>query len=1033
MLALAVLVLPYIDLKGVRNRIASEASSRLKADVAISHAYFSLFPWPHLTLKGIKIQFPRRGELASEQIVLYPHIGPLLRKKVALKRLFLKRPVLDLTLAEGAIKRRKKVIAYLQEKGIPIIPALEIERGAVNILRPGEKEPFFKINGLEGSIIPQEDGEVALGLRFSCSGGARVQLRGKGNPTLGRGWWQLLATGIRLDTLIPFLGWEQVPVISSPMDLRLHGEAQSWDKIRLQLEGGEFQIVLADGTGREEIRGGNWEGVLEREGNLWSGKIGPLEFLSPSCTVSALAKAKSGESFSFLINGKGVKVEDIRGVALKLMGKDKTINKIFHILQGGQFSQIVCSGEGKDFRDALNVERNMRIRYTLAGGKVLVPAGPLPLEEVSGEAEISQAVLRAWDMEARLGKSVAKKGRLTVGLTAERDIFHLDAQVKADVGDIAHYLPMILREDTLKKEIKRFGNPKGWGKGRLVLGENLHDVRPWVEIDDVQVSFRHELLPWPLSLEGGKLSLREGMLTWKGAKGRLGSSTLSSGTVKASLWGKRPSLEISGLQGNMALKEMEGWLKEGLGLEGLKSIKGDLRLKTLKLKVTLNPLRVKEISFHGRPYDVAIHQSFIPFPVLLEGGDLSLQEGVLTWKGLKGKLGRSTLLHGVGRLSFLDGRPSLEVSSLRGKIRLDEIGSWIKESFGLEYLKSITGDLELKDLKLRAALNPFQVEGISFLGRPGDVAIHSSFSPVPVFLKGGEVRCTSDVILDELRDGKVKPYGKLTWGADAISWRDYSWRDAEGIVTFGRQGTELTVVRATLCDINCQGTIFQGRESTTLAFRFGTQEAEFSSAIPCLGKQAHIEGKFLLDGNITAKGKEDPIREGSQGNFLLHSHEGRIYRWTLLSRLFSLLNVIEYLKGKFPDFTQEGFRYDRFTLKGDIRNGTLHLEEAVIDGPAMKIVGEGKIDLYKGETDLIVLLAPLKTVDIVMDYIPILGKIFTGKSGTFISIPFSVKGPVDDPKITPLPPSAIGSGLWGLLKRTLQAPIEVIKPVLPKK
>ncbi|MBW2039554.1 MAG: AsmA-like C-terminal domain-containing protein [Deltaproteobacteria bacterium] len=913
--ALALFVLPHIELKGARKRIAGEASSKLKAKVVISHAYLSLFPWPHITLKGIRIESPQWGGFISEEMRVYPRLAPLFKKEVALKRLFLKGPTLDLTLAEGAMTKGKgTIIPYLKKRGVRKIPSLEVEGGRVNILRPGEKNHFFKIQALEGNIVPRKKGEVELGLQFSCSGAARVELKGKGDPALGRGWFNLIVEGISLDKLISLIRREEITIVSSRMDLGVHGEAKGWDKIRLQLEGGDFQIILADEEGgREEIRGDNWEGVIKREGNLWSGKIGPLELLSPSLRVSAWAKEERGESFSFIIKGIDVKVEEVRRVVLKLMGKDETVKEIFHILQGGEVSQIVCYGEGKDLREAVDVEHNMRIRGTLSEGKVLVPAGPLPLEEVSGEVLISQAVMQGWGIEARLGRSIAKEGKLVIGLTAERDIFHLEAEVEADAGDIVHYLPMVLKEE-LRLGIKRFQEANGWAHGRLVLGENIHAVDPRVEVEDFQVSFNHELFPWPISLEGG---------------------------------------------------------------------------------------------------------------------DLALQDGVLTWKGVKGKLGRSTLYHGAGSISLLGDKPSLEISSLAGDVDLEDVDKWLKGNLGL---KSIRGDLKLEDLRFKAVLNPFRAEGISFHGRCGDGAIYPSFSSTPFFLKGVEVICNDGLSLKESGDGRPKPYGELILRADTITWEDYIWRDAEGVVTFGDKGTSIKVARADLCGINCQGTISQGEGMTTLAFRFWARGAGPSPTISCLwGKDAHIEGTFLLEGDIKAEGKEDPLRESSQGSLLIRSQKGRIYRWTILSRIFSLLNVMEFFKGKFPDFTQKGFQYDKFIIKGDLKDGSLCLEEAVIDGTAMKIVGEGKIDLLKGEANLVVLIAPLKTVDIIMNNIPIFGKVFTGKSGTFISVPFGVTGPLDDPKITTLPPSAVGAGLWGLLKRTLQVPGEVIKPVLPKK
>ena len=111
----------------------------------------------------------------------------------------------------------------------------------------------------------------------------------------------------------------------------------------------------------------------------------------------------------------------------------------------------------------------------------------------------------------------------------------------------------------------------------------------------------------------------------------------------------------------------------------------------------------------------------------------------------------------------------------------------------------------------------------------------------------------------------------------------------------------------------------------------------------------------------------------------------------------------------------------------------IYLKEAVIEGPSMTIVGEGKIDVVNGEADLVVLLAPLKTVDTVLNHIPVVGKLVTGKNGVFISIPFSVKGPLEDAKITLVPPEVVGSGLWGVLKKTLQTPVDLLNTVISQK
>jgi len=177
LLALAIIILPYVDLKGVKQRIAEEASSQLKGEVLISRAALSLLPWPHVTLRGVQIRSMRWGQCISQEVRIYPRLLPLLKKKIRVKSLFVKDPVLDLVLREGAIERKRDIFSQVEQEGARVAPSLTLEGGVVNILRPEEKEPFFTIQGLTGRVTPRKEGEVRLTLHFSCPGAERIELR----------------------------------------------------------------------------------------------------------------------------------------------------------------------------------------------------------------------------------------------------------------------------------------------------------------------------------------------------------------------------------------------------------------------------------------------------------------------------------------------------------------------------------------------------------------------------------------------------------------------------------------------------------------------------------------------------------------------------------------------------------------------------------------------------------------------------------------------------------------------------------------
>jgi len=88
----------------------------------------------------------------------------------------------------------------------------------------------------------------------------------------------------------------------------------------------------------------------------------------------------------------------------------------------------------------------------------------------------------------------------------------------------------------------------------------------------------------------------------------------------------------------------------------------------------------------------------------------------------------------------------------------------------------------------------------------------------------------------------------------------------------------------------------------------------------------------------------------------------------------------------------------------------------------------GNINLVNKKLDLKILVAPLKSVDSVVKKIPLVNHVL---GGTLISIPIKVEGVVGDPTVTPLSPSAVGSGLMGIMKRTLELPFKIIEPLAP--
>ncbi|MGD9304282.1 MAG: AsmA-like C-terminal domain-containing protein, partial [Desulfobacterales bacterium] len=232
-----------------------------------------------------------------------------------------------------------------------------------------------------------------------------------------------------------------------------------------------------------------------------------------------------------------------------------------------------------------------------------------------------------------------------------------------------------------------------------------------------------------------------------------------------------------------------------------------------------------------------------------------------------------------------------------------------------------------------------------------------------------------------------------------------------------------------LCEIALNGMVkatYQGLEFYVVP---NSSNKNLESALSCLSNQkASASGKFDLEGKITAKAKpESPARYYS-GELDFSADHGRIYRFGILAKILAILNVTEIYRGQIPDLVGEGFAYNSMNIKANFKGKKLVMEECSLDGTSMGLACEGDIDLADNTIDLVVLVAPFKTVDRIVKKIPLISSVLGGK---LISIPFRAKGKLENPTVIPLSPTAVGSGVLGVLERTLKLPIKIIQPILP--
>ncbi|MGD8993281.1 MAG: AsmA-like C-terminal domain-containing protein, partial [Desulfobacterales bacterium] len=276
---------------------------------------------------------------------------------------------------------------------------------------------------------------------------------------------------------------------------------------------------------------------------------------------------------------------------------------------------------------------------------------------------------------------------------------------------------------------------------------------------------------------------------------------------------------------------------------------------------------------------------------------------------------------------------------------------------------------------------------------------------------------------------KIKLQGGIMVALENFRYQSFTWRPVEADIAFDKDGTRIVVHRADLCGIQFPGIFKVTGDTFELDFKPVAKELDLDSSLTCLFDKQHLmAGSFDLNGKLLAKAKPSAFPKSLTGNMAFNSNDGRIYRFGMLAKIFALLNVTEIYRGEVPDLKGKGFAYNSMTARGVFEDGRLIISDTSIDSPSMGIAIEGDINLTENKVNLVVLVAPFKTVDRIVKIIPLVGNIM---GGNLISIPFRAVGDLGDPDVIPLSPTAVGSGLLGILERTLKLPITIIQPVLP--
>ena len=272
---------------------------------------------------------------------------------------------------------------------------------------------------------------------------------------------------------------------------------------------------------------------------------------------------------------------------------------------------------------------------------------------------------------------------------------------------------------------------------------------------------------------------------------------------------------------------------------------------------------------------------------------------------------------------------------------------------------------------------------------------------------------------------KFVPRGDIHLNVADFTYSGFTWSPLEADIHIDDDRIHVRIDKADVCGISTTGEIEFSPRGLAFTITPEARGASLQQTDQCLWQMPiEAEATYDLTGVITLPPtRENPLQFMS-GQLDVSSQNGKIMYANVTTKVISYLETTDVFVSEKSDLEKEGLPYKTAHIKAKIGDGKLLFDEILFDGSDLKITGQGTLDLQAATADIILLAAPFKNVDGVVNQLPVINYI---AGGSLISVPIRIQGKWSDLRVLPMRPADVGRGVLNLMERTLKAPFKLVQ------
>lgn len=1033
------------DSSYLRDELSNFLTQKLNIPVTSEKIELGFFPFPNLAITGLDMETDKDVHIRISKVLIFPDILSLATGKLDINKIRLK----TISIAPQTGSKNKAI----QSQPHLRIPELPVPSELFSMLPTSQNDLVVAFEDFHHHLFDRMHGSIIISPE-------RKKISGT-----------IFVRNLKMDERSPLdlIPGNTVSALTTPL-VTTNFSLTDTAGLEMTLTIVSPEICLNE-ENVQKISGKKIEVSANATNSMIEISIPPFTLDSPDLTLAVdFRQDRDTESASLAFNGKNIQINPTRSAALGLLKQNRICQEIFWILRNGLVPEINVSFSSSSLNRLFDPEK-MVIVGSVSGGVVQIPGTKLTVTDIQAGVTMKDGILHTQPTKASVAGGKIKKGTLRVDILGDDNDFNGEFDLTADLGGLPHTLDLLLPETLLARELNRCSKISGTADGTLELNSTGGNLSVSVQAENIILYGKYDRIPGSMNLTARSFVFDRDKIHVDGLGGTSDLGDFSN--VKAGITlDDAPLLTLETGSGKVNVSTLFAWLSQ------FKPIQPTL----LPLMPARGMINIEKVHLQGailtpQTLDYSIEGSFTDLTLAEHSPSHGGSNGISNASGkfiLSPKSKRLTQLKGTMHtpdpISFLTGTPQIEdlllpLTLSRGFMETNGMGVNFKGD-----LKFKTGTTLFISLKKtpdavfldQAAITVKDREVARITNRLGDLTFEGSLDTriLDEILKPGglalnlvnnltqnghfTISTNSDntpVLTMDFLDlnlilkkqtqspqDSLLPKGfnlpPFILKAGSLKYNELIFKQVEARITPTEQAMEITILQASLCEIDFTGTIKDRDNTLGVYFTTSTEDKDLNTTLSCLyGKQELFEGRYSLRASLASTGNMASLTDNLKGDFTVNSPGGRIYKLTILSRILSVINIAPLFKGKLPDLEQSGFAYKSLTVNAQVNQGRIIFKDSVIDGQDMSIVFNGWIDPTLDTLELIFLVAPFKTVDILVQKIPLLGTIL---KGTLVSIPVKAVGAVHNPNVFLLPPAEVGKGLMGTMQRILETPFRLI-------